>query len=371
MIDKTNNRILFGRDGCLTEEGLGLFIDKSLSDSDLALVKEHAKQCDLCSDALEGSVLFNTADNFHRGVDELKASKAKLFASKTEKSRKLIITVSSIAATLVVLLGVISILKLQHLSEDVFPLPTTTELAIVTKDTSKVTPPTPVEQIAPDNEGTSYKASKMVTKQTPPVPAPNKPLMVEEDIVIEEVVEEIIVEELEFNGIEYDMELEYIALEEEAEFSSEVDDIPMVAAAVEPIVEEEKPERIKRGLVRKEKSSSSGKKDEAYMMAEITPMFQGSGAEAFDRYLADNLSVVIPDSVFVESIVVSFVIDTAGNIDKVRLVSGTSSDELNEYILEFIESSPVWVPGYVAGRPIETERESEIVLDSTNRKDLQ
>jgi hypothetical protein len=101
---------------------------------------------------------------------------------------------------------------------------------------------------------------------------------------------------------------------------------------------------------------------QTYYVAEVMPLFKGGSAENFSEYIADSLKVILPDTILTQSVVISFRIDTMGNVDKVQLISGTDSKEFNTQIINIIENSPQWVPASISGQPVMSEQQIEVVL---------
>lgn len=366
MTNKIDNRELFESTGCLSSVAIRLFVDGALNEEQLTQVKEHADKCDFCKSALDGARLFSSGEAFSSRLNNMNDSRWRKSLDKKGKSQKLYAGLSTIAASLILLFGLHFVFTSNQVSEEtLLQLSQIDEMPSLKHSNNLVVP-------VPKNKynGNVNRLANNVMAERAMQPKAIKSLVVEERIVIADVEDEIIVEELEFNGFEHDVELDFINFDDEAKKD-------VLAHNQESKGSKEKDGfkfRINENwkmFGRKERAAEDRRNEQTYMVAEVTPMFEGGGSKEFNQYLANNLKVIIPDSVMVESIVVSFVVDASGNVNKVKLVSGTSSDELNKQIVKYIESSPVWVPGYFAGKPGQTLQESEIVLDSANRKNSQ
>ena len=368
---------IFNSQGCITPEALSMFIDKKLSVEEERQLRAHAKTCALCKDAMEGAVLFNSSKQYQSRISSLHNTKFRRSFNKKEKSRSLYYGVSAAAASLILFFGIFFMLRLEKIVDDGF-----TEIALqedfFIKSDSIQPPMVNMEQSAHRKENQQKPPDNRQSRK--PQQKPIRPLKPNDDVVIADIEEEIIIEDIEFNGLEYDVELKTIPINS---FEAEKERIKANNSASRKL--SQTPESMQKELQasnetdnqdkktnrKKSKNKHNRKNNNSYYMAEVTPMFQGGNIDSFNSYLADNLKVIIPDSVLIESVIISFVIDTAGNISKVKLVSGTSSEELNKHILEFVQESPVWMPGYTHGNPVESYQESTIVLDSVDNMGLQ
>jgi hypothetical protein len=379
MKAKAEHRDLFDSGGCLTQQAISLFIDNALSDKELKLVEMHTSGCELCAEALEGSKLFKSAEGFNSRVNRMRQSAWRRSLYSSSKSRKLFYGLSSAAASIAILLGVYFILKMDTIMKEEFDSLKVPEIAR-TEQVEDTLPEKEVSKLtAPESEyiKTSPKASRKETP--PPTRTIAETIVIEDDVELDEV--DFSLEEHSDTG-EYNME--YIVVEEEKDNRAEKAQLtaPLVeeiAYKYEPeaeedlAVEEAESEESRKGVFRVMRSArkkqetvqlASEATDKKYYMADVTPMFQGGGIENFNKYLADSLKIIIPDSVLVESIVVTFVVDSIGKVDQVKLISGTSSKVLNEKVLQLVKASPSWVPGTIQGHPAEMEQQAEVKLDS-------
>ena len=366
--------------GCLSEQAIELYIDGKLSKGEREVIEKHTTDCVLCKDALEGAKLFSSAGGYTKRIEQMHQSAWRRSLDARSGTRKLYYGISSVAASLIILFGIFFIMRFDGLVKKESETLTKPEVAITEpKDAIKkdVTialeqPETEIKKPGPKKEGLKPDPGSMAVKS---------------DISIDEnLIEDDLTEEFE-DGMEEVIAHEVIL--DEAEFKSEVVALPVMTERVEKEYDtpeagqEEKSYMVKEVDIAEEveqekRSSRKAKKldrtranegarlqptsEAAYVVAEVTPMFQGGGVEEFNQYLKDSLVTIIPDSALVESVIISFVITKKGKIDKVKLISGTSSDSLNKLILDFVSDSPEWIPASISGKPIDSEQELEVVF---------
>ena len=74
MNANSHKRSLFNESGCLSQEALKAYVNSTLKEDELRLVKAHISSCPLCEDAVEGVRLLgegsvamdNIAENLNR-----------------------------------------------------------------------------------------------------------------------------------------------------------------------------------------------------------------------------------------------------------------------------------------------------------------
>ena len=380
MKSKAGHRILFDSSGCLTQQAIALFVDGNLSDIELRKIRKHTSNCELCADALEGAEHFSSAHVYNKRIKQMHNTRWRQSLGSRSKTRRLFYGISSVAASLIILFGVFFILRIDRVMKEELDLHGKSELVL--SEAEDVSLPVAQQVMSTQKPETEAKLSKiekienLVKDDIKTIEEPSEiisdidfeseiDLFEEEDAIVEEEIDfaldvDIVDEEL--------MSVEYTTDAMAVSKAGYTDEAPAISAREELSSEKlYKASDKKKGLSRRSRAQKSSA-EQSYYIAEVTPMFQGGGVDNFNSYLADNLKVIIPDSVMVESIIISFVVDTLGNVNKVKLVSGTSSDEWNDLIIEFVESSPVWIPGHLAGKAIQSEQQIEIVLDTLNRE---
>ena len=87
-----------------------------------------------------------------------------------------------------------------------------------------------------------------------------------------------------------------------------------------------------------------------YASAEVKPTFNGGDADAFVKYVQEN--IVYPQRALdrreAGRVTVSFVVDANGNVRNARVVRGVS-DALDAEALRVVNSSPAWTPAKQGG----------------------
>lgn len=368
MKDKKENRILFGFGGCITREAITLFIDNELSESERKTVLKHSKGCEICSDALEGASHFSSASLFQSHLHRMDNSAWRKRLEPTIRNRRLFVGISSVAASLVLLFGVYSVLKIQRFMEKEGPITSGQDVAMVEEDQQDSLP---VDLRLMEEVKTEAAASfnKEVSEQsvTANKKSIQKPVIIAEEISIDDAVEIELADEMDYEISEAEeLQLDKIEIDAEvpeAEIALMADEVPenetakgeaattrryKAAEAVQPTA-----------FKKKEKKSS----EDAYYVAEVMPMFRGGGMDEFNQYLADSIRAILPDSVLHQPIIVGFRVDTAGKVGNVKLISGTSSKTYNKDIIRLVKESPNWMPAQVNGQAIAVDQQLEVVFN--------
>jgi hypothetical protein len=369
MNNKAEYRNLFNSTGCLSEEAIGLYIDRRLSAEELDVVIQHTASCKLCYDALEGAGGFASSETFHSNIDKMRQSDWRLSIDEPDNKKRLFYGVSSIAATIVLLIGLVFIVKMERtekVSFDQLESPLVSESIVIMEDS--------LEDVKKLHSVESETEPTAPRKKLSPQPVIVKPKLPESNIVLIDDEVELTEEDLAFEVYEEEEEsLEFIVVADETEAfdlsKAESNTSVLARSASAPQSMAHKNENVEltsqseEKTVRREKGRKKSN-GEVFYVAEITPMFRGGGIDQFNKFVVDSLKTFIPDAVWGESLIISFVIDSSGNVDKVKLISGTSSKEFDKLVLEFVKTSPVWVPGYSSGNPVEMEQKTKIVLDT-------
>ncbi len=91
-----------------------------------------------------------------------------------------------------------------------------------------------------------------------------------------------------------------------------------------------------------------------YFPREIFPTFNEGGTQRLQKYIAKHTKYPPFSSKYrIEGrVLVSFKIDTVGNVVDVKIEKGINQ-ELNTEALRVIKTMPKWTPGYLEGEPIE------------------
>jgi hypothetical protein len=379
MKNKTEHKILFGPGGCLTRETIHLFIDGKLTDDELKKVHHHTKRCQLCADSLEGALLFPSGSTFSTRVSSLHHSNFRRSLDKNGRSRKFFYGITSTAASIALLFGIIYIFQLQRVVRE------KDEIAEKNEPQSEINSYIPaadsvvIVDISPETESKTVakpldkEQKRIESEQAPAIPARPKGQIVikESDVQLDD--ETIYFDEPELLTPAPKTKIK--EMEKKKALSAQQEMMSMGGASEAlPDLSTREPKQTNKREAQAEVYSPreqrarrvSRKADKinksAYYVAEVMPMFNGGDVNKFSEYIADSLKVILPDSILAQSIVVGFRIDTSGNVDKIHLISGTDSEVLNNQVLDIIRNSPQWIPASISGKPVESEQEVKIVL---------
>lgn len=367
MTDKKENRILFGPGGCITRETIERYIDGVLSDSENKQVRRHAKNCEICADALEGAGFFNSGAHFSNSLTRLDHSPWRQKLNPRVGNRRLFVGISSVAASVALLMGIYFIFQVKNSIDKEGGFYSGQDVAAVeelNKDSLPVDKNSFKEAMSESNTidpKDKRSDTKNITEK--PQTPPSEVLVIEEDEIDFELAEEI----------EYEEEPDKVSLEKIV-IAEEKNESKVSASAEQPVISMAKAVDYKSEEILNEVESTSKKRsvfksrekedrEDSYYVAEVMPMFQGGGIDKFNKYLADSLKVILPDSVINQSIIVGFRVDTAGNVDNVRLINGTDSRELNKEIIRLVKQSPMWIPAELNGQAIAVDQQLEVVFN--------
>ncbi len=369
MNNKKENRILVGPGGCLTREAIELYIDGALNDSEKKKLLRHTRNCEICSDALEGAAFFTSGEHFSLNLKRLDHSPWRQKFDPRVGKRKLFVGVSSVAASIALLLGIYFIFQIKNVIDKEGGFHSGQDVATigeVPKDSLPIDKLSFEEALNETKTITVKKEKPIKTKQVEQEPD----AIVDDILIIEDDEMEIdLAEEIAFaEEIEEEVSLEKTVVEKEktelisAESASQSSRKVTKAVdleKVEVLVDEKRNPKKKFALKNKDKEAEV----DSYYIAEVMPMFQGGGIDKFNKYLEDSLKVILPDSVLAHSIIVGFRVDTDGNVDNVKLINGTSSRELNKEIIRLVKQSPMWIPAQLNGEAIAVDQQLEVVFN--------
>lgn len=367
MKDKKENRILFGPGGCLTRTAIELFIDGLLNEREKKKAERHARGCDLCADTLEGASYFKSGVQFRNGMRRLDSSRWRQNLESGRKS-KLFIGLSSVAASVALLLGIYFVFQVKNVVEENGGNFSNQRMVAVEEEIRDSIQVNKIDYKEISTEHTISAVDKGVASSTKQ--EVQQPQLIQEELAIVEDDEVISFDnEIVFEEVEEEEELEMIVLAEEQTKEDELATVSYSFADVSQDTEYEK--TAQQGFISETskkraafKSREKGEVDSRYYVAEVMPMFRGGGMEDFNKYLVDSLKAILPDSVLNEKIIVGFRIDTNGKVDNVKLISGTSSKELNKEIVKLVKRSPVWMPAQLNGEAVAVDQQIEVVLNN-------
>ena len=159
-------------------------------------------------------------------------------------------------------------------------------------------------------------------QETPPPPPPPPPQVVE---VLQIVEDDVDIEEFEFDDIEADedMEMDFVAFEEEEEEVAE----------------------------------------EVFFIVEDMPSFKGGGLEAFRNWVQKSMVYpeIAQENGIQGKVYVQFAVNAAGKVVDAKVVRGVDP-ALDQEALRAVKNSPSWSPGKQRGRPVKVQFTMPIVF---------
>jgi len=90
-------------------------------------------------------------------------------------------------------------------------------------------------------------------------------------------------------------------------------------------------------------------------VTQVQPQFPG-GADSLDSFIKRNINY--PKSAVTARIhgrvYIGYLVDRTGKIKNIRLLSGVN-DELDNEALQVVQKMPDWIPGSIAGSPVDVQ----------------
>ncbi len=393
MSRKSKHSELFNSNGCLSRQAIEMHISGQLSDSEKHAVQAHASSCEICSDALEGASLMKSAQGYSKRIDQMHQSAWRRSQSSGGKSRRLYYGLSSVAASLILLFGLFLIFRMDKIFRNgVDELKVPNVVVVQEKREDSLQERNKIMYKKPESE--AY-VSKSQSQKDQMISEEKQPSFIEEsgskdnEIATSNSLDEkglaIVDDDIDISEEEMDTYegLQLFAERDEQEniAANNAPQIHSQSKAASPAVSSERrakkalrtsssPEQEQylpeRELESTSEESKAGSK--SYVIAEVMPMFQGGDLNHFNSYLRDTLIQVLPDSLWQKSIVVSFVVDTDGILKKVKLLTGTGIRSLDKQVIQLVKESAQWTPAMQAGRPVESEQQLRVVLDSLKNR---
>ncbi|QQS50413.1 MAG: energy transducer TonB [Bacteroidota bacterium] len=356
---QTAPAILFDPNGCISRVALSALIDKRLTQEQLLTLQKHASTCPLCADAIEGAGQFSSSKVYGQRLDKMHFAwrKSRL---KPSRSRSLYYGVSTVAASLVIIFGIYFILrydKLMNTTRQTSPPVVLAEVMLADTIGSAAV----AENIRPASEKAPSPLVKAKSEKKEIVVATAADILMQEEEENSETFasnsnesEEIVLEDEEMVVVGFGTQNVSNSKTEECEAVKSMEQSQVPTSDMTPAAKKEKEPS------RRSEQSEFKASDRAYYVAEVMPVFQGGNLDSFSQFLADSIRMIMPDTSLVRSIIVSFVVEADGSVNKVKLISGTSSDSLNKQIIEFVKSSPTWTPAYQGGKAVAMEQQTEV-----------
>ena len=337
---------LIAGNGCLTAEGIGLFLKVETGSDEYRLLYNHIKDCELCRDAVEGyRIISEIKPGSNHGLLIGDLRKNVLLRAKGEKiippARK---TIGSsylylAAAAFILIAGFLFFLKLNQ--PKAVP-----EQPIAKNIKQQQLPPDTSHYIAMLNTD-KKEVIRLPKSQGKRSPESNKdiPLMRDEvkykdksEIIEEKKVQNIVITESQGKAEmpETTGYYETIPLEKDAGITKKE-----VSKSGRKVEVSEKP--------------SANKSAPGFMMVQESPSFPG-GEDSLQKFLLKNLKYPkLATEKGVEGIVtVSFIVKTNGSISNLVLVKGIGSG-CDEETLRIIKLMPRWKPGKISGKNVDVK----------------
>jgi len=145
---KEHNRII-GPSGCISKEGLSLYLRNELAEKEKNIFEQHVAGCLLCHEALEGYEKHQNSDSFLTGIGPIQNEFKSRFAGSSNKSLKksgikktLIISVSIAASFILIITSYFLInIQIKETTKDLsFNAPQPTDNHIAEKQKTTTTP---------------------------------------------------------------------------------------------------------------------------------------------------------------------------------------------------------------------------------------
>jgi protein TonB len=354
MEPQVNHKELFLGSGCLSADGLHLYVGGQLNKADLKLAEMHLEDCKFCASAVSGTFeyrkskseqeLTQTHARLSEDVSQLIAKKKNQLNGVEKNKRSPIALWVSIAASVLLLVGLF--FAFQQIGNDADEQ----ELAVMTpkpdspiagnvadpKQESPPAQPSSVNEIASAEQKTATSLNKE---------KPGK----EEAISAEPPSTKTLDQNAKKTPF-----LENAKPENNA--TPEKDEIVDIAQYKETQVEPSAREVVVKGET-KAKKSTSGKileeeSNTVFTFVEEMPSFPG-GESARLKYLQDNVNFPqeARESSVAGTVFLSFVVDANGRISNVRVVKGIDKG-CDAEAVRVVKKMPRWIPGKQAGKPV-------------------
>lgn len=361
---------LFTRSGCLTPEGMARFADNKLSRSELDLVNNHLKECELCSLAMEGFMLY-PPEQFDEDLQDIKKvyssqqAKQPVYAKqhlieplaplhserfiaphpvekpKPSETRHTGTSRSGlIAAAIILLLTVAGWLLLYEIIRP----QKQADLAVIT-ETEKSTAPTGPSDY-PSIAQESVEATQEAETSDPPLPAPAASART--IAIVQDNKEKEAVETVPEMAAHERLQAKAAAGERQIYADAQaVEDDGKDALLPEKIMEEE----AEAGI---------------FMVVEEAPAFPG-GEEALRKFLKDNIRYPQQalDASLQGTVFVTFVVEQDGSIGNARVLKGIGKG-CDEEALRVVKMMPAWKPGTQRGKPVKVQINLPVRFALTN-----
>jgi len=415
--DEINER-LFNQSGCLKLEALKKHSFSELSEKEKYLVESHLKNCELCSDALEGLKLVSDKEKLSSIITEINDNLQKSILSKESflkaKSFKMSdrILYFSLAASVLILIGLFSYFKyyLEKPESDITVLTDKPkeEVNIQTPQNFKennleITTEEKIAKPDPNN----FNQDKQETADTKINIEPEKEEYKPEGLTTEiaddfmptgEIEPEVIMfagkstQDTLIDIVSVNQPIEYfiggVVVSEENKSKDRVYGIVLKQSSSREKGSKRTEKKSANSETNAPMSSGNGisaqkdaniedeylspsileleeevdEQDVIFTLVELMPEFPG-GNEEFFRYLHKNLNYPkeASDSAIQGRVYISFVVEEDGRISNAKVIRGIGGG-CDEEAVRVIEQMPEWTPGYQRGKSIKVQYNMPIIF---------
>lgn len=401
---KEHSNTLFTPSGCLSLEAITKYSNNQLTKEERHSIEEHTRSCELCRDALEGIITYGDAGSFSTAVNDLHQ---KLSKKVTTKRKTRFLTITSLAASILILFGLILIFQNQKKGKTLVA-----ENIKTAEEKEQPIQSGPKDKILPESTvSTREQAVKHEKQIEHPKRQHSRDIIAEDktkDIAagtaigkgkIEEVQNQIVLDEIPH---EFEAEMDEIELEEA--IVKESDDYqPSTVVLMEANMKvtttkkidatdyrdetkyENNKEFFKRSVRAKSAEPLVVKSDEhidrlhtvpeditglevqyasgePFTYVEEMPEFVYGDSHTFEEWILKTLHH--PDSIvnkeLTGEVYVEFIVTKDSTISNVKILKSLHPD-IDTDIIEVIESSPKWKPGKQDDIPVDVIMTMKIV----------
>ncbi len=333
----------FNESGCLTLEALEKYLNNELDGDDFKIINNHLKECELCSDALEGLELVKDKEKLNSMISEINENlNSKLKSgNNVRKMRSDKLFYYSAAAVIIILFGLFSYFK--------FGMKKNSAEMPLYAGNSKVEMPLPKLDIKPGKKIAKQKESGNIENEKLQYITINI-----KDIELDDLADE----ELEIS-LENDKPISKTSENKEMPDADDGYLIDMVvinsdanigsgpSAPPGHILPDNEQDKTKRDL--SEKVDVINKE---FTVVETMPGFPG-GETGLRNYLKQNLKYPhrAREKGVEGKIYISFIINTSGQVTNVEVLKGIDP-ECDEEAVRIVKGMPEWEPGRQQGKPV-------------------
>ncbi|MBA7539295.1 hypothetical protein ES705_31574 [subsurface metagenome] len=327
MTNKTRNRALFASHGCISKDAIFWYIKGDMLPEEIKLVNDHLESCSLCREAMEGARYFRGAEDFRKGITELTTKWNVKKGKAIYHSKRSFMGISSVAASVLLLVGIAWIILLQRDMRQEF----LTEVV---------------------NRGTSLDTA--IAQMDIRIISYNKENFIENDETArKDYVADIDNRESGIPVARINHAQVYAQNTDKEDFSSDLilntdRGISRSHLSYPYVVMSRPPEHIELEMPEEEYTD-----DDLFIVVEEMPQFRDEGIQAFRKYVQENLEyprVALENNISGRTYV-QFTIDKSGNLTDMIVLKSIHSS-FDQEVLRVIKNSPPWQPGKQRGKPV-------------------